>query len=131
MWQKYPQSTYRKPYRDVYNGVTGLYHELVSFMEDEEILDPFNQLDLAVIYYVFLPPITNKLDAWRQAWSKHRIRTIKTSPICLWVSGQMNSTSDDDLGPKQLLHYDVEGVAGGNSNEIANNGDPTFCSSTE
>ena len=42
MWQKYPQSTYRKLYRDVYNGVTGLYHELLSFMEDEEILDPFN-----------------------------------------------------------------------------------------
>ena len=29
-------------WRDVYNGVTGHYHELFSFMEDEEILDRYN-----------------------------------------------------------------------------------------
>ena len=61
-------------------------------MEDEEILDPFNEFNLAVLHYVFWPLINDNFDAWRQAWSKHRMRTIKTSTIRLWVSGQMNST---------------------------------------
>ena len=42
---------------DVYNGVTGLYHELFSFMEDEGILDPYNEFDLAALHYVFFPLI--------------------------------------------------------------------------
>ena len=83
-------------------------------MEDEEILDPFNEFDLAALHYMFLPLINDTLDVWRQAWSKHRMRTIKSSPICLWVSGQINSTPDGDLLPEQLLHYGVERVVDGN-----------------
>ena len=59
------------------------------------------------------------------------MRTIKTSPICLWVPSQINSTADGDLGPEQLLHYGVEGVVGGDDNEIAENDGPIFCSSTK
>ena len=43
----------------------------------------------------------------------------------------MSSTPDDDLEPEQLLHFGVEGVVGGDDNEIADNGGPIFCSSTE
>ena len=56
---------------------------------------------------------------------------IKTSPIRLWVSGQMNCTSDGDLGPEELMHYGVERVVGSDDHEIADNGDPIFCSFTE
>ena len=42
-----------KLWRDVYNGVTGLYHELFSFMEDKEIINPFNEIDMASLHYVF------------------------------------------------------------------------------
>lgn len=57
----------------------------------------------------FLPLINKKLDAWRNAWSKHRIRTIKTSPIRSWVSGQLNCPVDVDIGEEQLTMYGVEG----------------------
>ena len=98
-------------------------------MEDEEILDPYNEFDLAALHYVFFPLINDKLDAWRQAWSKHRMPTIKTYPIRLQVSGQMNSTLDDDVNPEQLLHYNVERIVDGNDNEIADNDHPILCSS--
>ena len=55
-------------------------------MEENELLDPFNE--------IFIPLINNKLDAWRHAWSKHRIQTIKTSTIHLWILGQINSPAD-------------------------------------
>ena len=117
-------------WRDVYSGVTGLYHELFSFIEDEEILDPYNKFDLAALHYVFLLLINDELGAWRQPWSKHRMRTVKTSPIRLWVSGQINSTLDDDLNPEQLLHYSIEGIVDGNGDEMAENDCPMFLSST-
>ena len=81
-------------WRDVFDGVLALYYKLFTFMEDNELLDPFNQKDIAALHYIFIPLINNKLDAWRHAWSKHRIRTIKTSTIYLWVSGQINSPTD-------------------------------------
>ena len=49
----------------------------------------------------------------------------------LWVSGQMNSTPDGDLGPEQLMHYGVERVVGGDDHEIADNAGLIFCSSAE
>ena len=71
----------------MFNGVIGFYYELFSFMEENGILDPFNEVNIAALYFTFIPLINEKLDAWRHAWSKHRIRTIKTSPLRLWVAG--------------------------------------------
>ena len=50
--------------KGAYNGVTGLYDELFSFVEDEEILDPFNEFDLAARYYMFLPLANDQLHDW-------------------------------------------------------------------
>ena len=60
----------KRLWRNVYNGVTGLYHELFSFMEYEEILNVFN---LTALHYIFLPAINDKSDLWRRVWSKHRM----------------------------------------------------------
>ena len=81
----------------------------ITLMEDYKLLDPFNEIDIAALHYIFIPLINNKLDAWRHAWSKHRIQTIKTSPIRLWVSGQINSPTDD-LTEDEVLNFGVEGL---------------------
>ena len=96
-------------WRDVFDGVFALYYQLFTFMEDNELLDPFKEIDIAALHYIFIPIINNKLDAWRHAWSKHRTRTIKTSPIRLWVSGQINSPTDD-LTEDEVLNFGVEGM---------------------
>ena len=96
-------------------------------MEDNELLDPFNEIDIAALHYIFIPLINNKLDAWGHAWWKHRIRTIKTSPTRLWVSGQIYSPTDD-LTEDKVLNFGVEGL-------IAENDQidcwPTFCAPTD
>ena len=96
-------------WRDVFDGVLALYYELFTFKEDNELLDPFNEIDIAAPHYISIPIINNKLDAWRHAWSKHRIWTIKTSPIRLWVSRQMNSPTDD-LTEDEVLNFGAEGL---------------------
>ena len=59
--------------RDVFDGVIGFYYELFLFMEENGILDPFNEVDIAALHFTFIPLINEKLDAWRHAWSKHHI----------------------------------------------------------
>ena len=97
-------------WRDVYERVLGLYYELFSFMEQELILDPLNGCNLAALHFVFIPLINEKLDVWRHAWSKHRLRTAKSSPVRLWVSRQMNCLVENYILPSELEMYDVEGV---------------------
>ena len=114
-------------WRDVFDGVLALYYKLFTFMEDNELLDPFNQKDIAALHYIFIPLINNKLDVWQQAWSKHRIQTINTSPIHLWVLGQINSPTDD-LTEDEVLNFGVEGLIAGNGQVDCR---PTFCAPTD
>ena len=80
-----------------------------TLMKDYKLLDPFNEIDIAAFHYIFISLIKNKLDAWRHAWSKHRIRTIKTSLIRLWVPRQINCPTDD-LTVDEVLNFGVEGL---------------------
>ena len=72
-------------WRDVFEGVLALYFEIFAFMEENAILDFFNEIDLAALHYVYIPLINEKLDAWHHAWSKHRICTVKSSLLRLWA----------------------------------------------
>ncbi len=60
-------------WRDIYQGVFGLYYRLFYFMEDQHILNPLNDTHLAALHHVFLPKINNQLEVWKQAWSTHRV----------------------------------------------------------
>ena len=96
-------------WRDVFEGVFSLYYQLFYFMEDQALLDPFNNLHIAALHYVYLPKINEKLEVWRNAWSKHRMRTVKSSPIGLWVSGQFQNPIGIDIPSTELQFYGVDG----------------------
>ena len=70
-------------WRDMFDSVLGFYYELFSFVEENIILDPFNEADIAALNFTFIPLINEKLDAWRHGWLKHHGRKIKTSPLHL------------------------------------------------
>lgn len=65
----------------------GFFHEIVSYIEDEEILDPFNKFDLTALHYVYLI-----LMATVMAQTLYVSNSL-LSPIRLWVYAQVNSTS--------------------------------------
>ena len=54
-------------WRDVFDGVIGFYYELFSFIEENVILDPLNEIDIAALHFPFIPLINEKLDAWQHA----------------------------------------------------------------
>ena len=96
-------------WRDVFDGVIGFSYELFSFIEENGIRDPFNEVDIAAHRFTFIPLINEKLDGWWHAWSKHRVRTIKTSPLHLWVACQI-SCPLDDVSEDQLRNFGVEDI---------------------
>ena len=49
-------------WRDVYEGVLSMYYQLFYFMEDQGLLDPFNNLHIAVLHYVYLQKVNEKLE---------------------------------------------------------------------
>eukprot|EP00112_Aurelia_sp_Birch-Aquarium-sp1_P022602 Seg6421.1 transcript_id=Seg6421.1/GoldUCD/mRNA.D3Y31 product="hypothetical protein" protein_id=Seg6421.1/GoldUCD/D3Y31 len=113
-------------WRDVFVGVLGYFYKLFYFMEDEGMLDPLSDYHIAALQYVFLPEINNRLLIWREAWSSHRMRTIKTSPLRLWISGQMQNPSGIQMSHEELEFYGTEGIIEDDSNEPHEGGRPIF-----
>ena len=84
----------------MFDGLIGFYFELFLFMEENAILGPFKAVDITTLHFTFIP--NKKLDAWRHAWWKHILQTIKTSPLRLWLAGQINGPLDG-MSEDQLL----------------------------
>ena len=58
-------------WRDVVQGVLRMYSELFYYMEDNQLLDPANDIHLFALHYVFIPRINENLLEWKQAWMLH------------------------------------------------------------
>ena len=54
--------------------------------------------------------INNKLKLWQRAWSNHRIRFVRSSPLRLWVAGQVQTPVGLHLSADELQFYGVEGI---------------------
>ena len=72
--------------------------------------------------------INERLSVWREAWSKHKRRTTKTSPLLLWISGQLQNPVGVDITPEFLELY---GVRGNVEDDYTENKRPTFASPTD
>jgi len=77
-------------------------------MEDQGILNSFNETHLEALHYIYHEEINRKLDFWANVWTSHRMRTAKSSPLTLWISGQIQNpvgiVDEDDLH-----NYGIEG----------------------
>lgn len=67
-------------------GFLFIYH-----MEDHNILNSLNPSHVAVLHYVFCPEINRKLLFWSDSWARHRLRTVKSTPLILWTSWQLQN----------------------------------------
>lgn len=94
-------------WREVFEGVLGLYYRLFYFMEDQRFLSPLNEIHLAALHYVYLPVIN---DNWSRAWSSHRMRTTRSSSLRMWVSGQVQNSVGLQLTGSAIENYGFEGI---------------------
>ena len=59
----------QRMWRDVYQGVVGLYHDVFQYMETTNVLDPNNDIHIFCLRQVFIP--NRQLKQWKQSWVKH------------------------------------------------------------
>ena len=94
-------------WRDIYQGVLSLYHDLFSYMESIQLLDPNNGTHLFCLHFVYVPRINRHLEFWRQAWIKHPMRSEHNfTPEQLWTAGLQNIAYSGSL----LSREDFEDV---------------------
>lgn len=74
-------------------------------MEDDGILNATNPIHIAVLHIIFLNEINKKLTTWNYAWSHHRLRTTKQSPLKLWLSGQIQSSVGINIRVEDVANY--------------------------
>ena len=56
-------------------ATVGTFRELFYHLERNGMLDLDNSSDLFCLYFVFVPRIQRSLDAFREAWARHRLST--------------------------------------------------------
>lgn len=79
--------------------------------------DILNPVHIYALHYVYLPKINEKLNIWQEAWSRHKLRTVKTSPLCLWTAGNINNLITFQLDDP--ANYGVDSTV--DDNEIESN----------
>ena len=85
-------------WRDVVQGVLRMYSELFYYMEDNQLLDPANDIHLFSLHYVFIPRINEHLLEWKQAWMLHPLSSAHNqSPYQLWTSGMQHLSGSSGL----------------------------------
>lgn len=109
-------------WRDIYEGVLGYFYDLFYFLEDEGILDILDNLDMCALHHVYLGKINQKLSVWQNAWARHRVRTVGSSPLRLHSAGMMNHQTPPPL--VDIESYGVEGTVAEDAPD--DNPRPTF-----
>ena len=80
----------KRLWRDMHRCATQLFYRLFYFLEHCGLLDPVNENHLFALHHIFLPRINRSLDAFRDGWNQHRIRTERNhSPLQLYHAGTL------------------------------------------
>jgi hypothetical protein len=75
-------------WRDVRTTVVRHYYNVFTFLEQQGLLDPINEVHLFVLHYIYLPRISRALEEFVTDWNNHPLSTEgNRSPNQLWYSG--------------------------------------------
>ncbi len=75
-------------WRDVTRCISQNFIKIFQKLEEENILDPLNELDIFCLHYIFLPRINKSLDEFRGSWNHHSLSTEENkSPLQLFTEG--------------------------------------------
>ena len=74
-----------RSWTDVNRVVNSYYRQLFPFMEEDQLLDPSDELDLFALSYIFLPKINKSLNEFKKQINFHGLSTARNSksPLAL------------------------------------------------
>ena len=85
-------------WRDVITYVVSHFRDLLYSMEDNNILDPLNEVHLLAVQKVFVPRIDKALNDFILQWNFHPLRTEQSrTPMQLWMGGIYQNVMGDSV----------------------------------
>lgn len=73
---------------DVKTYVASHFIDIFKQMENDEILDPDNEMHLFSLHFIFVPRVNRLLEEFKSSWNNHPLRTERNmTPIQLWTKG--------------------------------------------
>ena len=85
-------------WRDLFHGCTFIFYYVFWYLEENAYLDILNNIHLFSLHYIFLPRINRHLGLFQEGYDNHPLRSESNmTPIQLWVSGVMNTSTLNDL----------------------------------
>jgi len=86
-------------WRDVYEAVSATYISVFNELENQNILDPLNDMDIFCLHYIFLPRINASLHSFQLAWNNHPLSTENSrSPIQIYMCDSIESSLFQESG---------------------------------
>ena len=77
-------------WRDLQRCVIQLYYRLFYYLEQRGLLNPVNEVHLFALHFVYLSKINKSLEAFKNGWNMHGIRTENNkSPLQLFHAGAL------------------------------------------
>ena len=74
------------------------------FLEEQNQLDPNNEVDLFCFHYVYLPRINFALRKFKDAWNKHKLSTEGgKTPNQLYILGMLRPFGSDYRSVRELF----------------------------
>ncbi len=81
-------------WRDVYRCVGVMYHDCFHKLEEEECLDPLNEIDMYCLHYVFIPRVNHTLQSFVDLWNNHSLSTENNLTPNQFIYKRCNTTRD-------------------------------------
>ena len=96
-------------WRDLFHGCTFIFYYVFWYLEENAYLDISNNIHLFSLHYIFLPRINRHLGLFQEGYDNHPLRSESNmTPIQLWVSGVMNTSTLNDLEQSNVSAYGID-----------------------
>jgi hypothetical protein len=90
--------------RDVYSGVLCFFTRTFTRLEDNQLLDPLNELHLFALHYIYIPRINKCLQEFKSQWKNHPLSSERNrTPLQLFTSGVIENQQSGYSGVQSIL----------------------------
>ena len=97
-------SRVERAHRDIYSGVLCFFARIFVQLEDNQLLDPLNELHLFALHYVYIPRINKCLDEFKSQWKNHPLSSERNrTPLQLFTSGVIENQQSGYSGVQSIL----------------------------
>lgn len=94
-------------WRDLFEGVLCIFYNLFHSLENEDLLDPADEIDIGCLQLVFLPKINKMLELFQNMWNNHKLRTERNrSPLQLFMMGLQTVGTTTTIGKEYFEDFD-------------------------